>query len=59
MTGAEQIIPQIVSSKFAQRAKADGTVVEVIPNETVTVKYNNGKLEVFDILPRRSQISCL
>ena len=48
MTGAEQIIPQIVSSRFAHKAKFDGTVTEVIPNETMTVKYNNGKEEVIN-----------
>lgn len=55
MTGAEQIIPQIVSSRFAHKAKDDGIVVNVIPDETMTVKYNNGKEETIDILPRKSQ----
>lgn len=55
MTGAEQIIPQIVSSRFAHKAAADGVVTEVVPGETLTVQYSNGKEEVFDILPRRSR----
>ena len=54
MTGAEQIIPQISSSRFVHKAKFDGVVTEIVPNETVTVRYSNGKEEVFDILPRRS-----
>lgn len=55
MTGAEQLIPQIVSSRFAHKAKQDGIVVDVVPNETMTVKYKNGQTEILDILPRKSQ----
>lgn len=49
------IVPQITSSRFVHKAKFDGQVVEVIPNETMTVKYNNGRTETLDILPRKSQ----
>ena len=54
-TGAEFIVPQLSSSKFVHIAKADGVVVDVKQNETMTVKYSNGKEEVLDILPRKSQ----
>ena len=50
-TGAEFIVPQLSSSKFVHIAKADGVVVDVKQNETMTVKYSNGKEEVLDILP--------
>ena len=49
------IVPQISSSRFVHKAKFDGVVVDVVPNETMTVKYNNGKTEILDILPRRSE----
>lgn len=55
ITGAEYIVPQIASTRFVHKAKADGIVEQVIPNETMTVKYSNGKKETLDILPRKSQ----
>lgn len=55
MTGGEGIVPQIVSSRFVHKAKEDGVVTDVVLNETMTVKYNNGKEETLDILPRKSQ----
>ncbi len=53
-TGAEYIVPQITSSKFAHIAKYDGEVIDVKDRETVTVKYKNGRTETFDIQPRFS-----
>lgn len=55
MTGGEQIVPQLVSTRFAHRAKEDGIVTEVIPNQTMTVTYKSGQTETIDILPRRSR----
>jgi len=54
-TGAEFIVPQLASSRFAHKAKMDGKVTKVEKGKTVTVKYRNGKLETFDITPRLSR----
>lgn len=54
MTGAEAIVPQIASSRFVHKAKGDGVVTDIVPNETMTVTYSNGKVDVLDILPRKS-----
>ena len=55
LTGAESIVGQIASTKFIHRAKADGKVIDVVPEKYVTVRYNNGKIENLDIVPRRSR----
>jgi len=55
LTGGESVIGQISSSRFVHKAKFDGIVTEVIENETMTVKYNNGKIENLDIIPRKSR----
>lgn len=55
ITGGEFIIPQIASSRFVQSAKQDGTIIEVVPNETMTVQYKDGSTETLDILPRKSR----
>jgi DNA-directed RNA polymerase beta subunit len=55
ITGGEFIIPQIASSRFCQKAKDAGVVVEVIPNETMTVEYKDGSRETIDIIPRKSR----
>lgn len=54
-SGAEYIVPQISSARFAQRSKKDGTVTEVVPGKTMTVEYKDGTAETFDILPRLSK----
>ncbi len=54
-TGAEMIVPQITSPRFVHRAARDGTIVEVEPDKTMTIKYNNGETQVFDIIPRLSR----
>lgn len=55
ITGGEYIVPQIASTRFCHTAKFDGEIIDIVPNETMTVKYNNGKTESFDILPRKSR----
>ncbi len=54
-TGAEFIVPQLSSKRFIQKANTDGIVTEVEPGKYITVKYNNGKTEIFDIFPRLSK----
>lgn len=54
-TGAEFIVPQISSSRFVQKSKKDGEVIEVVPNKIMTVKYTDGTSETFDIIPRLSR----
>ena len=53
-TGAEYIVPQITSTKFAQIAKYDGEVIEVKDRESVTIQYKSGRTETIDIQPRFS-----
>jgi len=54
-TGAEFIVPQLASSRFAHKAKFDGKVIEVQKGKIATVKYRNGQTEMFDITPRLSR----
>lgn len=54
-TGAEFITTQLASPRFIHRAKKDGTVIEVDPNKTMTIKYKDGTTEVLDIIPRLSR----
>lgn len=54
-SSGEFIIPQIASSRFVQRAKQDGEVIEIISNKVMTIKYKDGSFETFDILPRLSR----
>jgi len=54
-TGAEFLVSQLASPRFVQRAKKDGVVVDVDPDKTITVKYKDGTLETFDIIPRLSR----
>ena len=53
-TGAEYIVPALTSNKFVHLAKYDGEVITVKEKESITVKYNNGRIETFDIQPRFS-----
>lgn len=53
-TGAENIITQLASSKFLQRAKKKGKIVDVVENDYVKVEYEDGKTEYLDITPRLS-----
>jgi len=55
-TGAEFIVTQLASKRFVQKANMDGVIEEVDPGKYVTVKYKNGKREIFDIFPRLSKI---
>jgi DNA-directed RNA polymerase beta subunit len=54
-TGAEFIVPQLASPRFVQKAKKDGVITEVSKNKTLTVKYKDGTLDIFDIVPRLSR----
>jgi DNA-directed RNA polymerase subunit beta len=53
-SGAEHIVPKIVSDKFAISAKKNGTVTELDENKFITVTYDDGTSETFDIMPRTS-----
>lgn len=53
-TGGEYIVPQLVSNRFAHRAKEPGVILEVVENDFVKVKYNSGITEYIDITPRLS-----
>lgn len=52
-TGAEYIVPQLASAKFCIKSKDAGTVTN-IKNEIMTVEYNDGIKEKFDIGTRYS-----
>lgn len=54
-TGAESIVSQLASPRFVHRAKKDGEIVEVIKNKTMTIKYKDGSIDIFDIVPRLSR----
>ena len=54
-TGAEFIVPQLTSPRFAHKAKEDGIVKEIEPGKFITVRYKSGKIETFDISPRLSR----
>jgi len=54
-TGAEFIVPQLASPRFIHRAKKDGIVTNVDKNKTLTVKYKDGTIDIFDIIPRMSR----
>lgn len=53
-TGAEYIVPQLTSTKFVFKAKDNGKVIDKVENESLTIKYKNGKQEILNILPRHS-----
>lgn len=53
-TGAEYIVPQLTSTKFAYNAKLSGKVIDVKENESITIQYDNGQTKTLDILPRYS-----
>ena len=55
LTGAEHIVGQIASTRFIQRAKNDGKVLEIVPDKYISVKYSNGIIENLDIIPRSSR----
>jgi len=51
-SGAEYLVHQLASTKFVHTAKEPGKVLAVSPNEYITIQYDSGKLENFDIMPR-------
>lgn len=54
-TGAEFIVPQLASPKFIHKAKKDGVVEKIDKNKTLTVRYKDGTIDIFDIVPRLSR----
>jgi len=54
-TGGEYIATQLSSRRFIQKSKKDGVVEKVVPNKYITIKYNDGSTESFDIYPRLSK----
>lgn len=53
-SGAEYIVPQLTSSKFAHRAIKNGKVIKVETDKFIHVLYEDGSKEVFDLIPRMS-----
>ncbi len=53
-SGAEYIVPQLTSTKFAHRATQPGKVIKVEKDKFIHVEYNDGSKEIFDIIPRLS-----
>ena len=51
-TGAEYLVPQITSTKFAHIGKESGKVISKSDDEYITVQYKSGKMETLDIMPR-------
>ncbi len=54
-SGAEFIVPQLASTRFIHRAKKEGIITDVDDNKTITVKYKDGTVDIFDIVPRMSR----
>lgn len=54
-TGIENVIPQISSSRFVQKAKARGEIIDIDENKTISVQYSNGSIDHLDIIPRLSR----
>lgn len=53
-SGAEFIVPQLTSSKFAHRASKNGEILKVEDDKFIHVKYDDGSIEILDIVPRYS-----
>jgi len=51
-SGAELLIPQIVSPRFILRAKDDGVIKKLVPGKYILIEYKNGKQEVLNLIPR-------
>jgi len=54
-SGAEFIVSQLASPRFVHRAKQDGIITNIDKNKTLTVKYKDGSIDIFDIVPRMSR----
>lgn len=50
-TGFEAIVPHLLSSRFAKKAKKDGKVVKITdsPTKTIQLQYKDGTKETIDI----------
>lgn len=53
-SGAEYIVPQLTSNKFAHRATKSGKILKVETNKFIHVQYSDGTKEVLDLIPRLS-----
>ena len=53
-SGAEYIVPQLTSNKFAHRANKNGKILKVEENKFIHVEYSDGTREVLDLIPRLS-----
>lgn len=53
-SGAEFIVPQITSSKFAHCAIKNGKITKIENDRFIHVTYDDGKNDILDILPRYS-----
>lgn len=47
--GADQALPYLISDTFVHKAKYDGEVVELIPDEFMIIKHKNGGSEFVDL----------
>lgn len=47
--GTDEAIPQIVSDTFAYKAKDNGEVVEIVPDDYMVINYKNGKSECISL----------
>jgi len=56
-TGAEAMVAQLSSSKFIHNARMNGKVISKKEGSYLTVQYDNGKKETFDIADRKALIS--
>lgn len=54
-TGAEYIVSELSSKRFIEKASKNGIVSDIDPNKTLTVTYEDGTKEIFDIIPRLSK----
>lgn len=54
-TGAEFLLPQLSSKRFISTAKKPGRIKAIEPDRYVTIQYNDGNEESFDLTPRMSK----
>lgn len=43
--GADEALPYLISDTFAHKAKEDGEIVEMVPDDYMIVKYKSGRAE--------------
>lgn len=54
-TGAEFLVSQLSSKRFAQKAKKAGKIKEIVENKYMTIVYDDGTEETIDLIPRMSK----